>query len=723
MYERTPQELKDLRQWHCWANRNGTKVPVQADGSPAKSNDSSTWTDFETAVDAAGFHSGLAFEITPPYVGIDLDGCIDEDGDLRQWAWEIVARFDGLGFFEVSPSGTGIKIITRAEKPVGMGCVAKIATNKQQIEVYAKTRFWTITGDVYGSNVEIGDGQEALNWLFETHFRKQPQAPKPAKPVEPRAMPLSGVDNLLKRADKYMRSIPPAGEGGRNLALFSLAGHLNALVGERGERLTQEQITDICCEWNQTLASPLSDEEIQRTVNSAGRNGTPREDKPPTPFPMDHEYPHVDISALIGTRKTEDEDDENWCLQMVPPAGLMREVFEYYCQTSHRRSNVMGLAVALTLCQTLFGRRVRSHTDIRTNDYNVVIAPTASGKEACETTITRILYQADASKVPLLPPDVQSGNGLLKAVSLHPRGLWICDEFGKVLEAILDRKSNNGHAKQIGTHLLKLYSKASGIYGGAAHAEGVRNEIIQPHLCLLGLTTGQIFETIDSRQIQDGLFGRIAFWPVADRPKRQTGSIAHAPESLADTVRQWMGWEPVNLLNQAYPKPKTVEMSSEALERWERHADAIDERMEGESESRAAIWGRVAARAMKLGLCHRAARLQIDPSVCDWSSVRIEQIDIEWGIKLANWLARIACGLVRENVVDRQHERAKAVLLSVAEQSPDGVSHRDLSRAYRSISRSEFTAAAKDLEANKRIEIVQESSGGRPKVVYRITNT
>jgi hypothetical protein len=352
---------------------------------------------------------------------------------------------------------------------------------------------------------------------------------------------------------------------------------------------------------------------------------------------------------------------------------------------------------------------------MRTNDYNVIMAPTASGKEACETAIQKIFAAAGADQ--MLPPDVQSGNGLLKAVNTIPCGIWVCDEFGKVLESVLDRKSNNGHAKQIGTHLLKLYSKSSSSYGGAAHAEGARNQVDQPHLVLLGLTTGQIFESIDSRQVKDGLFGRIAFWPVQSRPKRKTARALPVPEELASVVRQWISWQPVSG-NLQKPAAEVVEMSSEALQRWDRHADAIDERMEHESESRAAIWGRVAGRAMKLAIVHRASRIEDDPGRIDWQFVLIEKQDVDWGIRVANWLARVACGLIKENVHDTQAARARHVLLTAVQQC-GSVPRRELMREYRSISGSEFTAAAESLQADGLLEIVTETIPGRPRVIYQ----
>jgi len=713
-YERIPEELRAVNQWHCWKLSNDVKIPCQANGAAAKSNDPETWTDFETAVDASQFHSGLAFEITEPWTGIDLDDCIDDNG-IKAWAMLILCRFDGIGFAEVSPSGTGIKILTRARKPNGSRCLQKLEGGS--VECYDSKRFWTITGDLYAGMDEIGDGQEAVDWLVKEFLSKEKKSSAISIPVNIPAMPRALPENHLeRRAQSYVDSLPAAGEGERNNCAFSLAGHLFSFVGEHGERLTDFQIADLMRLWNARNSKPLTDEELMAAGGSAKRNGTPRENKPSRP--IEHVYPEVDLSAILGEERGEEFDDEQFCADAVPESGLLKQIFDYYCQTAHRLSCVMGLATAVSICETIFGRRIASHTDMRTNDYNIIIAPTASGKEACETTVTKILYaSAPHTKVPMFPPDVQSGNGLMKAITGIPCGIWVCDEFGKVLESILDKKSNNGHAKQIGTHLLKLYGKASGVYGGAAHADGLRNQVIQPHLVLLGLTTGQMFEAIGSHQIQDGLFGRLAFWPVQNRPKRRQARALPVPESLSNPIRGWLDWEPTEL-NPDYPKPCLLEMDADSVARWNKHADAIDAKMEHESESRAALWGRVAARAMKLAMVHRAARIQDNPATTDWQFIRIELQDIDWGIRIANWLARVACGLVRENVVDTQANRAKHIL-QTAVLKLSSINRTDLLRQFRSISASEFTAAAEELQAMGVIKIVSESSGGRPKVVYQ----
>lgn len=419
----------------------------------------------------------------------------------------------------------------------------------------------------------------------------------------------------------------------------------------------------------------------------------------------------IDWDKLAIASEAEEIDDEDFCKAIIPTSGLLRDVYQYYGQKAYRRSHVMGLAVAVSVCETIFGRRIRSHTDLRTNDYNLILATTGSGKEACESTITSILDAA--SETAMIPPDVQSGNGLMKAVCMRPAAIWLCDEFGKILQAVLDKRGNQ-MLKNIGTHLLKLYGKSAGIYGGAAHADGVRNRVVQPCLTVLGLSTSStVFSAVTHDQVADGLIGRIAFWPVQQRPEpRDDLTIVSPPEDMMARVKAWTDWLPVS--SSDYPVPATLAMCDEAKHRWSQHAKAINSRMDSESELRAAIWSRVAARTMKLAIVHRAARLETEPGKTNWDFVFVERDDIEWAVSLSNWLARIACGLVSQNVHNKSLIQAKAVLLKALE-CQNEVAKRELLRACRSLTAGDIQSAADELG----LETTKSATKGRPKVIYR----
>lgn len=156
-----PLELRVRSQWVVWrlVLRDGrwTKVPFDPVGMhPARTNDSHTWRSFELAleryergnVDGVGF----VFSKDDPYAGIDLDGCRDPvGGDIAPWAAHVLERLNS--YAEVSPSGTGVKVVVRGQLPCeGTGRRRRARKTKgtggkaAEIEAYHFGRFFALTG-------------------------------------------------------------------------------------------------------------------------------------------------------------------------------------------------------------------------------------------------------------------------------------------------------------------------------------------------------------------------------------------------------------------------------------------------------------------------------------------------------------------------------------------------------------------------------------------------
>lgn len=151
--DQIPAGLRERAQWVCWkyAERKGrrTKVPVCARGGPASATDLATWATFEEASGAAGTDPGIAgvgfvFTADDGLVGIDLDGCIGDDGELVPSARGIIESIDS--YTEVSPSGRGVKIFVQGAKPAGARCRSKAIEGFKEAEVYSEGRFFTVTG-------------------------------------------------------------------------------------------------------------------------------------------------------------------------------------------------------------------------------------------------------------------------------------------------------------------------------------------------------------------------------------------------------------------------------------------------------------------------------------------------------------------------------------------------------------------------------------------------
>lgn len=191
-YAAVPAVLKAMPQWVLWKKetRGGkeTKIPYQSNGAKAKTNDSVTWTDYPSVIAAerTGNFSGIGFVFTEEddLTGIDLDNCI-RDGKVQPWAQDILNTFTPIAYCEVSPSKNGIKLWTRGELP--NLTKHKVYINQETgeaIEVYDKGRYFTVTGK---GKHEIGDGQEAVEWLFELMHAHQPKGA--AKKVAPETTP------------------------------------------------------------------------------------------------------------------------------------------------------------------------------------------------------------------------------------------------------------------------------------------------------------------------------------------------------------------------------------------------------------------------------------------------------------------------------------------------------------------------------------------------------
>lgn len=165
-----PDELKQLNNWCVWKfeKRNGkrTKIPFNAEtGEFAKSNDKSTWSSYETAVNAEGV-DGIGFFFEPPYLGIDID---DIDDDLHRFKQgdkldNIVSEFNEAfkSYTEVSPSGNGLHIIVKGKIPGSR-------RRKGNIEMYDSGRFFTMTGKTIGKYKDVTEVSEQV---FKTIYEK-----------------------------------------------------------------------------------------------------------------------------------------------------------------------------------------------------------------------------------------------------------------------------------------------------------------------------------------------------------------------------------------------------------------------------------------------------------------------------------------------------------------------------------------------------------------------
>ena len=185
-----PETLKNCNQWIVQRE----KVPYSPKtGHKCSVIDPAHWASYGEALERLeiGDFDGLGFVFTAQddLVFIDLDNCLDEDGDPNEFAKEILSLIPET-YTETSRSETGLHIVCRGRIPK--------AIKRKEIEIYSSGRYMAFTGNAT-STTEPRKAQKALNTLFNRY-----------KPTEPRQNAQqsvcvdtdSNIDEIIQRIEQ-----------------------------------------------------------------------------------------------------------------------------------------------------------------------------------------------------------------------------------------------------------------------------------------------------------------------------------------------------------------------------------------------------------------------------------------------------------------------------------------------------------------------------------------
>lgn len=187
-----------------WKDDKGKwdKPPIDPKtGREIDQTDPANWMKFEQARRAArkrGDGIGIALgsqDNRLGIVGVDLDDCIDDRGDLTAKAREIVDRFDS--YTERTPSGKGLRIFIWGDKP-GPRCRTKRFPG---VEIYEADRYFTVSGrHVPGTPTQISRRDEALAWLYGEMFGEEPASRPEANGAASSGHGTASDDELIEKA-------------------------------------------------------------------------------------------------------------------------------------------------------------------------------------------------------------------------------------------------------------------------------------------------------------------------------------------------------------------------------------------------------------------------------------------------------------------------------------------------------------------------------------------
>lgn len=117
-------------------------MPIRLDGSAASSTDASSWAPFRD-VRLSTLGGGFGFVLDGDGIGcIDLDHCIDDNGEVATWARRVLEANPGT-YVEVSQSGRGLHVFGWLE--AGPGAFTRDAV-LGNVEIYSRGRYIAVTG-------------------------------------------------------------------------------------------------------------------------------------------------------------------------------------------------------------------------------------------------------------------------------------------------------------------------------------------------------------------------------------------------------------------------------------------------------------------------------------------------------------------------------------------------------------------------------------------------
>jgi putative DNA primase/helicase len=267
-----PTELRALPRWVRWksvpAEPKPRKVPIRAtDPGCASSIDPATWGAFDEALANVGRHGtcgiGFVFAKEDGFVGIDMDGCLTEEGKPNDKAARLLSQT--RTYAEVSPSGNGLHLIGRGTLNGHRGINRK---KEAGIEIYDTARFFTMTGKALpGSPTEIGECQAAIDAVVTKLEPSRATAPFP----HPRRRTSNDQERLIERARAYVARMPGAisGQGGHEATFRA------ALALVKGFSLNTGTALDILRDYNTRCDPPWSEKELLHKIEDAGTAEVP----------------------------------------------------------------------------------------------------------------------------------------------------------------------------------------------------------------------------------------------------------------------------------------------------------------------------------------------------------------------------------------------------------------------------------------------------------------
>jgi hypothetical protein len=210
-----PSEFRNIPNWLLWRYKindksKEVKMPRQANGWKAMSNNPETWTTFEKVVKASDGYDGIGWCVPlsgQRYCGVDVDDAVDPDTkELMRWDGSKVQPADVIAlnsYTEYTPSGFGFRTLVKIDGNLEGGNRFAVGERNEEtgkipgVEMYSAGRFFTFTGNqVPGTPDTVEDRSGEIRKIQADLIAQKPTKDKKEKKEKARQ---HSVDEVIAR--------------------------------------------------------------------------------------------------------------------------------------------------------------------------------------------------------------------------------------------------------------------------------------------------------------------------------------------------------------------------------------------------------------------------------------------------------------------------------------------------------------------------------------------
>jgi len=432
----------------------------------------------------------------------------------------------------------------------------------------------------------------------------------------------------------------------------------------------------------------------------------------------------VDISHIVPN-EPDDEDERKVSdpgqlpVELLNVPGFVNELRDHMLETAPHPEPILSFFGALCEQAHLAGRKVRDDHDNRTNLYVLALAFPGCGKDHPRKVNSRLLQAGGLEGG--TADGFASGEGIEDKLFLHPSSLFQTDEIDSLITST--SKGKDARIDMIMNILLKMFSASNSIYSTRLKA-GKKDvgSIDQPSLTIYGTAVPEnYYQALSSKMLTNGFFARMIIVESGPRAPECDAVFREIPESLIRTAKYWVNFNPGNgNLSNFHPVPICVPHTdtAKALQReYGRLADNLYDKAQDQGDLvTMAVWSRAAEKARRLALIYACSENAVNPVITEAA--------VKWSTGLVTYTTKRMLFMASQYVSESDfHANCQKLLRILREWQkkkrdawmPFWMINRKLPWAQR-----DHEEVRQTLLNQRKIEYLEEATGGTPKRLYRL---